>query len=225
VDAQSAYEILDAVSSVLTLGVAASFFLIARWSRKVLHLLVATGFMLIGAGFLFVSLSHYGADPGADVVDSVRILFQLTGALMLFLAYATHHGGGRPHTVAVAFGAFGGTVGMGILFWLLPTGADAPPLPAYFASADAVMTIAYLGCSGFAGYGWHKHPTWNRALVPLAFLGWAFSKYTWIFVVLGPDDRFLGVVYAWRFFAIALLLIAVAHRPRMKSRGGGHAPS
>ena len=83
------------------------------------------------------------------------------------------------------------------------------------------VAAAFLGCAGMAGYGWHQRPTWGRALVPLGFLCWAFSSYTWIFIDVGNASRFLGVAYAWRFAALGFVLWAMVRRPRRPAAGLG----
>jgi hypothetical protein len=213
------YVILDGASALLTLAVAAGFLAIARWSRAGLHYLVASGFTLLAAGFAFVSASHFGSRVDADAADAVRLFCQLTGSLLLLFAYGSFHVTGKPHVVAVVLSAVGGVVGIGVLLHSANLlGADLPSLQWYFAIAYSLMSMAYLGCALLSGYGWHKRPTWGRAMVPLGFLCWTLSTYTWIFIVLAGTDQFLPVVYTWRFAAVLLMLWAMVRRPRMPSR-------
>lgn len=206
--------LLDVLSTALTLAVAAGFMWVASWSRQGLHAQLAGGFALLGTGFLFVALGHFQGGTEGDRLDATRIFLQLIGALTILLAYASHHRTGRPHPLAVAMGAVGGAVAFGALLWFIPPAGRLPPLPEYFALAYSVMTLAFLGCCALSGYGWHKRPTLGRALVPLGFLAWALSTYSWVFIVLG-DDQLLFVVYAWRFTAILLLIWAMVRRPRV----------
>ena len=220
------YVILDGASAMLTLAVAAGFVTIARWSRSGLHYLVATGFTLLATGFLFVSASHFGSPVDADAADAARIFCQLAGSLLLLFAYGSFHLTGKPHVAAVVLSAVGAAVALGAVFyWIVPPTASLPPLPEYFAVAYGLMSASYLGCFLLSGYGWHKRPTWGRALVPLGFLCWTLSTYTWIFIVLAGTDRFLPVVYAWRFAAILSMLWAMVRRPRQPSARFPDAPA
>lgn len=222
--AATAYVVLDAVSALLTFAVAGGFIWIARWSRQGLHAQVAAGFTLVGVGFLFVALGHAQGGTQGDRLDVARMLCQLTGALTLLLAYADYHGTHRPHPLAVAVGAVGGAAAVGTLLWAIPP-LGLPPLPLYFATTYALMGVAFFGCTVLSGYGWHRRPTWGRAMVPLAFLCWTFSSYTWIFITLDGADHFLPVVYAWRLAAILLMLWAMVRRPRLPSTRLQDAPA
>ena len=210
-----AYVVLDVLSTSLTLAIAAGFLWVARWSRQGLHAQLCAGFALVGTGFLFVALGHFQDGTEGDRLDAARILLQRPGALTILLADASHHGSERPHPLAVAMGAVGGALAFAAVIWFIPPTGRLPPLPEYFAAAYAVMTFTFLGCSILSGYGWHKRPTLGRALVPLGFLAWAMSTYSWIFIVLGGDDRLVFVVYVWRFAAILLLIWAMVRRPRI----------
>lgn len=220
----STFLVLDVLSCLLTLGIATGFLWLSRWSRQGLHAQLAAGFALMGVGFLFVALGHFEGGTEGDRLDATRIFLHVTGTLTLLLAYASHHGTGRPHPLAVALGAVGGAVAFGALLWFIPPAGRLPPLPQYFALAYAVMTFALLGCCALSGYGWHKRPTWGRALVPLGFLAWAMSTYSWVFIVLG-NDRLVFLVYAWRFTAILLLIWAMVRRPRVPIPRSTDAPA
>lgn len=210
------YGLLDGVSALLTLAVAVGFLWVARWSRQGLHLLVATGFTLVAAGFLFVSASQFGsANLGPGAVDAGRMAFQMAGPFVLVLAYGQHHLTGRARVFGVGAAAAGALVALAGILWLLPPRGYLPPLPVYLAPAHALMAAAYFGCALLSGYGWHRRPTWGRAMVPLGFLAWAMSTYTWIFIDLGAGgDRFVPLAYGWRFAAILLMLWAMVRRPR-----------
>ncbi|HUR25950.1 MAG TPA: hypothetical protein VM327_08070 [Candidatus Thermoplasmatota archaeon] len=156
----------------------------------------------------------------------MRIFSQLSGSLLLVFAYGTSNLTGRAHAAIVVAASFGAVVALGAIFyWLVPPAASLPPLPGYFAFAYALMSLSYLGCMAFSGYGWHQRPTWGRALVPLGFLCWTFSTYTWIFIVLAGTDKFLPVVYSWRFAAILSMLWAMVRRPRVPSARFPDAPA
>jgi hypothetical protein len=209
------FVLLDGASAFATLAVAAGFLSVARWSRQALHYLLTAGFTLLATGFLFVSASHFGSGVDANLADVVRIVCQLLGAFVLLAAYADHHLTGKAHVVLALLASVATVVSLGaILYWLVPPAASLPPLPTYFAIAYACMAAAFLGCAFFAGFGWHKRPTWGRAMVPLGFLCWTFSTYTWIFIVLADAGAFLPVVYTWRLAAILLMLWAMVRKPR-----------
>lgn len=220
------YVVLDGASALLAVAVAGGFLSIARWSRAGLHYLVAAGFTLLAFGFAFVAASHFGPELDADAADAMRIFSQLSGSLLLVFAYATYNLTGRAHAAIVIGASFGAVVALGAIFyWLVPPVSSLPPLPGYFAVAYALMALSFLGCTAFSGYGWHARPTWGRALVPLGFLCWTFSTYTWIFIVLAGADEFLPVVYSWRFAAILLMLWAMVRRPRTPSLRFPDAPA
>jgi hypothetical protein len=209
------FVLLDGASAFATLAVAAGFLSVARWSRSALHSLLTAGFTLLATGFLFVSASHFSPNVDATAADVVRIVCQLLGAFVLLAAYVDYHLTGRSHAVLAVLAAVASVASLAaILYWLVPPAAALPPLPTYFAATYALMSLAFLGCTLFAGFGWHKRPTWGRAMVPLGFLCWTFSTYTWIFIVLAGEDRFLPVVYSWRLAAILLMLWAMLRRPR-----------
>lgn len=215
------YAALDALSTVLTLAVAIGFLAIARFTRQGLHVIIAAGFGLLGLGFLFVSASHFSAGPQLQAGEAARIIGLLAGSLTLLLAYTTVHGErGRPPVLAILLGAVGGTLTLGAALWFLPPVGRLALSPHSLSVAYATVTLAFLGCAILAGYGWHKRPTWGRALVPLGFLCWAFSSYTWIFIDIGGDSRFLVLAYTWRFAALALVLWAMARRPRVAATRG-----
>jgi hypothetical protein len=160
------------------LTVALGFLAIARLSRSPLHAMVALGFALLAVGFLFVAASHFGR-VGADLVDAVRIFCQLTGALVLVFAYGSYHLTGRVHGVLLLVASVGAVLALGVVFyWVVPPIQSLVLLPTYIAVAYGMMSACYLGCFLLSGYGWHKRPTWGRAMVPLAFLAWTLSTYT-----------------------------------------------
>lgn len=219
-----AYVVLDVLSTLLTLTVAGGFLALARMSRQGLHLFVAAGFGLLGLGFLFVAASHFGG-PEPEAGEAARVIGLLTGSLTLLLSYATFHaGGGRPSLAAVTLGVIGGTLIIGATLWFVPPVARLALSAPSLAAMHGTMTAAFLGCAAMAGYGWHQRPTWGRAMVPLGYLCWAFSSYTWIFIDLGDATRFLPLAYAWRFGALALVLWAMGRRPRAPSPRLAEAP-
>jgi hypothetical protein len=214
------YVFLDGASAVLTLLVALGFWWVSRWTRQALHVLLSAGFTAVAAGFLLVSLSHFSDALTFDIVDGARLVLQLAGALLLAGAYAAHHLAGRPRAAAVVFASLAVFAALLALVWLLPPAGQITPLPEYFALAHTVMAACYFGCALLSGYGWHRRPTWGRAMVPFGFLAWALSTYTWIFIDLSPgDDTFLPVVYFWRFVAVLLMIWAMVRRPRYQARG------
>jgi hypothetical protein len=220
------YVVLDGASALLTLAVALGFMAIARWSRSGLHYLVASGFILLALGFAFVAASHFEGGVGATAADALRIFCQLSGSFLLLFAYGSYNLTGRAHAAVVVASAFGLVVALAaIVYWIVPPLASLPPLPEYFAFAYGLMSASFLGCALFSGYGWHRRPTLGRALVPLGFLCWTLSTYTWIFIVLADAGQFLPVVYSWRFAAILLMLGAMVRRPRFPSARFPDAPA
>lgn len=214
----STYQVLDGLSALLTVAIGLGFLILARKSRRLLHAAVGIGFCFMAVGFLFVAASHFQRTPDADASDVLRVACQLLGSLTLFMAYASAQASGRPRPAVIAYGALGATVALAVLLWWLPPSGVLPPLPEYVAVAYSLMAVSYLGCTILSGVGWHRRPSLARALVPLGFLCWTLSTYTWIFIALGAGDEFLPVVYAWRFTAIALILSAMLG-PTLPKRG------
>jgi len=209
---------LDVAAAVLT-GLVALFF--GRTWRRTddsLHLLFGVGFGLIALSFLAVSTSQFDlARPGEDW-DAMRIAGQTGGALVLVFAYlsARRSGTARPWQVlgwlvAAALALFAG------LYWAAPPYAALPTLYESFATAHAVQFAAYIGCAVMAFAGYRAAPSTDRALVPAAYLAWAFSKYTWFAIDVTGSEVVVPLVFAWRFAAIGLLLLAVA-LPARRSR-------
>lgn len=219
----STFVALDVLSMVLCVAVAAGFLWVLHWSRQGLHAQVAAGFTLLGTGYFFVAMGHFSGGDG-DLLNVARLFLQMTGVLTLLLAYADYHGAQRPHPLAVAVGAVGGATALAAVLYIIPP-FGLHVSPAYFATAYAMMALAFLGCTLLSGYGWHRRPTWGRAMVPLAFLFLTFSSYTWVIISISPSDAALPIVYAWRLAALGLMLWATVRRPRVPSTRLSDAPT
>ena len=209
-DLSSLYLALDIVAFLLTLGVVGFFAALWRRSGHSLHLLMLAGFLLVAAGFLGVSASAFNLQGEPDNWHALRFVGHTAGALVLVLAYASahQHGAARPWRVAAWTVALMGVI-LAAIYWIAPPLSRLPRLQNAFVVAHAVQAIAYAGCAAYASSAFRRHPSFDRALVPAAFLSWALSKYTWLLIDLSRAQDLVAFVYGWRFIAIGLLLLAL----------------
>ena len=206
----SLYLALDVLASLLTLGVVGFFAALWRRSGHNLHLLMVAGFLLVASGFLGVSASEFNLQGEPDNWHALRFVGHTAGALVLVLAYASahQHGAARPWRVAAWTVAIMGLI-LAALYWLAPPVSPLPRLQNAFVVAHAVQFAAYAACAAYASSAFRRHPSFDRALVPAAFVSWALSKYTWLLIDLSRAQEVVPFVYAWRFLAIGLLLAAL----------------
>jgi hypothetical protein len=208
---------LDAISALLTLGVAAFFFRIYATTRISLHLLFALGLVLIGATFATTTASHFdlGGDP--DIYDHLRIAGQLGGAFVVLFAYVgARTKGSRSPWIAVGLAAVALSVFFNVVYFVLPPALTFPGRQQDFAIAHAVMAVTWATSAWLAGRGSFSLARSGAGFVPAAFALFAMSKYTWFIVEAGSaSDAMVLLVYPWRFTAIAFLIAAVTLAPRM----------
>lgn len=217
----SLYIALDVVSALLTLSIAAFFATTWRTTRKPLHLLLAVGFVLVGASRPFVAISRGEVAGLSPELASVRILAHSAGALVLALSYLGLHRYGSPRPILV----LGWTAVLGVVLALvtslLAPALGEPRVPAtWVAVIDVGGMIAYVVCAALSTSGFRRHPTLDRALVPAAFLAWGASSYTWLLLDLGGTDFLVPFAYVWRFVGLSLLLVAIRPPFKREAREG-----
>lgn len=157
---------LDVASAALTLVVAGFFLLSWRRSGLGLHLLLAVGFLIVGASFSASSTSQFEPEKSA-FLDVVRIGGQTGGALVLVFAYvgARRHGDPRPWatlgwTAAAIF------VLVAALFALYPPFNRFPSYRESLIVAHLVQTGAYALCTVLSSSSFRRAPTLEHLLVP-----------------------------------------------------------
>jgi len=201
---------LDVVSALLTLALGA--LLVRTWAltRAPIALLLGVAFILLGASYATVTASQFDLGRSPDLWDELRLAGQTGASLVLFLTYLSSRASRNPVPFRVLAGAVGAlTVAVGLLDVVLPSLSARIPERQYFLGAHLVMAMAFGACAFMAARGFGQHPTRDRALVPLAFLFFAISKYTWFIIDLTRSDAPVGLIYAWRFAGIALLGFAL----------------
>lgn len=196
--------VLDVLAAAASLLLAA-FFGRTWWrTRDDLHLLLATGFVLLAVSYPAVAVSH--ADP-LGPWNAARLAGQTPGAAGLALAYASRRGPGRVARVAGWGVAIVGLASLALALLLSPRAQEAARTPALVA-AHAIQAACLAAC---AAYAWRPGGR-TMALVPLGFASLAASKLAWLAVDLGAPDALVALVYACRFAGLGLLL-AVAGVP------------
>jgi hypothetical protein len=200
--------VLDAVSAVLTLAVAAYFLRLWSGTRHPLHLLFSLGLALVGASYTTVSASAFDLGHTPEGWDQLRIAGQVGGALVIFFAYTSaRSSNGRPY-LALGYAAAGLSLLFAILYFAIPPVFTFPDMRtalviSHFVTTFAWLASAVLAVSSVSGWG----P--DRLLVPMAFVAFAVSKYSWLLQDISGDPILIPYIYPWRFLGIVLLLAAL----------------
>lgn len=202
---------VDLVSALAMLVVAAFFLVLWRQSRAPLHLLFGLAFATLALGISTVSTSEFDLTGQNTAVDAARILAHTSAPLMLVLGYwASWRGRG---TTASATGGVAFLVA-GALALLLYSAPPAGSISAgsarnAFIVAHTLQFLLYLALVVLSARNFLRAPTVRRALVPLAFLAYSFSKYSWLLIDLSGDSRLVPFIYFWRFAMLGLMLAAL----------------
>lgn len=213
---------LDLVSAVAVLGVAACFGL-AWWRlRGPLSMLLCVGFSLLGIGILTVSTSEFDLGAAGPGVDLLRLATHTSAALVLAFAYVDARTGRSRPWRALAWASAGTGLVVALLSPLLVPQVSLDPRREWLV-AHAVQATAYATCFLLSGAALLRKPGVRVALVPLGFLAYAFSKYTWMLIDLTGDRSLVPFVYAWRFLMVGLLLGALV--PALRAGGEPRAPA
>jgi len=203
--------LVDVVSALAALVLAGAFVALWRRSRAPLHILFATAFATLAVGMSVVSTSEFDLSGSHPAIDALRVVAHTAAPLMLVLGYraAWRDLEARPaRTALVSLGLSGGLAAL--LFFAPPSGAiSAGTTSAGFAVAHALQFLLYLALVTLSARTFFRAPSWRRALVPLAFLAYSFSKYSWILIDLSEDRSLVALVYFWRFVTLALFLAAL----------------
>lgn len=202
---------VDLLSSLAMMSVAIAFFALWRRSRSSLHLLFAFAFATLAAGMSTVSTSEFDLTGASPLVDTVRIVTHTAAPLMFALGYWSHRRERPIPTWRVVAISFGVATVLGLLVWAAPpTGSvSLGSTRNAFVAAHALQFVLYLGVVVLSSGSLLRAPSWRRALVPLGFLAYAFSKYSWILIDLSGDTGLIAFIYFWRFTMLALLLLAL----------------
>jgi hypothetical protein len=222
----AALVLLDLMGAALAVVIAAFFAASWRRSGDNTHLLFMVGFLLLAGGVAASSTSQFDLQRPAEAWDALRVAAHTSGALVLAFAYlsASRHGDARPWTV-VGWVAAGMGLLFAVLYWLVPPSAALPSLTSASFAAHAVQFVAYAACVALSLEGFRRRPALDNALVPTAFLAWAFSKYTWLLIDVSADTALVPFVLVWRFAALGLLLLALALPPPIPAGGEDAAPA
>lgn len=216
--------VVDLVSASVMMLVAGAFFLLWRASRAPLHLLFAAAFATLATGISTVSTSEFDLTGSNGIVDVVRIVTHTAAPLMMVLGYVAVRRSAGPSvgkTIVVAFAAAGA---LAAAFYLLPPQGmvSAGTTRNAFIAAHVVQFILYLSLVVLSARNLLRAPSWRRALVPLGFLAYSFSKYSWILIDLSDDERLVPFIYFWRFTMLALF-VSVVLTPFLRGNRDGQA--
>lgn len=209
------FVVLDAVSAVLTLIVAAFFLQLVWATRESLHLLFAVGFLLLGLSFTSVAASELNLTVAPLEIDAFQLSGQLAGALVLLMGYLSVRRHGRARLwIALAWAAAAAGLFFAVLYLVVPPFLTLPDLATSIPYAEGLMFLSFAGCAAMAASGFARHPTLDRVLVPAAFACLAATKYTWLLFDLSGSLSIVPFVYVWRFLALGLFLFAIRLPPR-----------
>lgn len=220
--ASDALLVLDLVSGALVMGLAA-LCLRSFWAlRAELPLLMSVGFALLGVGILTVATSAFDLTRADAYVDLVRLCAHTGAALAFAAAYLSARRPGGRRWRALGWAAAGTAVLVALVSPLAPPALQLGGREQWVV-AHAVQALAYGLCFLLAGSGTVARRGAGAALVPLGFLAYMLSKYTWLLIDLTGDLRVVPFVYLWRFLTIALFYAALV--PALRGEGGPHAPA
>lgn len=211
---------LDLVSAAAVLGIAACFGL-AWWRlRGPLPMLLCVGFALLGVGILTVSTSEFDLGASGPGADLLRLATHTSAALVLAFAYVDARTGRSRPWRALAWASAGTGLVVALLSPFLVPQVSFDPRREWLV-AHAVQALAYAACFLLSSAALLRRPSLRGALVPLGFLAYAISKYTWTLIDLTGDKGLVPYVYAWRFLMIGLLLWALL--PALREGGPARA--
>lgn len=201
---------LDVASAMFTLLVGVFFALFWSSTRDRLFLLFSAGFMLTALGFPAVTASQFNLGLQQGYWDVLRLGFLLGGAFVLLFAYMSLHWPGSARSLTLAGWASAGlSVLLMVLFAIVPPFVSIP-LPALLHPfAHIIISLAFAACALFSSAGLARRPSIDRALVPVGFLFFALSNYTWLLVDLSASINIVPLVYVWRLTAIWLFMTAL----------------
>lgn len=209
---------LDLVACAVTLLLVAFFLLEWGRLRDPASLLLAAGFALVAGSFLTISASTFDLDGSTAALDGARLAGQTGGAFVILLALLARRLPRGAAALALGWSVVAASlVGAGA-FASMAVRGDIP-LRA-FVPAHAAQTLAYACCVVLAA-GRGRGAALGRTLLPLGFVAWALSKFTWLLIDLTEGVDLVPYVYALRFAALALMLLALL--PREDARGSGAA--
>lgn len=211
---------LDLLSAAAVLGIAACFVVAHFRMRGGLALLLGIGFALLGVGLLTVSTSAFDLGPGDPYVDLLRLSTHTSAALVLAFAYVDARTGRSRPWRALAWAS----ATSGILVALLSPLVETPVVldaRREWVAAHAVQALCYAACFLLSGAALLRRPSARAALVPLGFLAYAVSKYTWLLIDLTGEKGLVPYVYLWRFLMVGLFLSALV--PALRKGGPARA--
>lgn len=212
---------LDALSLLLLGAVALRFGWIAHVSRRSLPLLFAAGMGLVALSYPTVSAAHLSLGGPAFDWDSLRIIGQGGGVLIVVCAYSAARLGGRRWLLAAGWAVAATTVLLALVYYTIPSIEPVPVSQGALAIAHGGMALAWAGVAAIASARMTTAPRAHAALVPAAFLALAVGKVAWLAVDLGAGAWVVAVVYLAR--TTALLLLLNASMPRLWRREVTHA--
>lgn len=201
---------LDAVSALALIGLAAGFVALWRFTREPLHAVLSVAFATLAAGVSAVSASEFEVPSGSPWVDGFRMLCHTAAPIMLVIVYGSAHRSVRPRAAWPILVAFAAAALVTAIVWSLPPegsfaiGTERNAL----VVTHAFQFVLYLLLVVLSGRRFVERPSTRRALVPLAFMAYAFSKYTWTLIDLDGHQQLVPLVYLWRFVMIALIVTA-----------------
>lgn len=204
--------VIDVVSGIAMLGLAAAFFALWRFTRDALHLLFGLALAVLAVGISIVSASEFDVARASEIADGVRIIGQTAAPLMLATAYWFARIDRPVNAWGIALASLAVATAFAALAYVLPPagGFAMGSLRNTFLLSHALQFVLYLALVVLSARSFTRRPGTRRALVPVAFLAYAFSKYTWVLIDVQGDTRLVPAIYFWRFLMLGLLVAALA---------------
>ncbi|HVM44846.1 MAG TPA: hypothetical protein VM582_02830 [Candidatus Thermoplasmatota archaeon] len=200
---------VDLASAAGTMLLAGAFGLLWARSRVRLHLLFSAAFATLAVGLTTVGASAFEVVGSGGWLDALRIVCHTAAPVMLVTGYWLAQEERRLHALVIVALSLGVAAALAAGLWAVASFSGAADTRRSFLVAHAIQFALYLALVVLSGRNFVARPTWRRAFVPLAFISYAFSKYTWLIIDLDGDLQLVPLVYAWRILTIGLLLAAL----------------